>query len=72
MASILSGGVRQLPAPPPLIAFSLSLFPPPRGRRALSSFSTMAAGEWQLCGDRFYDRTTLYHLDWDVDLEDMR
>ena len=32
----------------------------------------MAAGEWQLCGDRFYERTTLYHLDWDVDLEDMR
>jgi hypothetical protein len=31
-----------------------------------------SAGEWQLCGDRFYERTTLYQLDWDVELGDMR
>jgi hypothetical protein len=31
-----------------------------------------SAGERQLCGDRFYERTTLYHLDWDVELNDMR
>jgi hypothetical protein len=32
----------------------------------------MAAGDWQLCGDRFYERVVLHHLDWDVCLADMR
>jgi hypothetical protein len=31
------------------------------------------AGEWELCGDRFYERAELYRPAWGgVDVEDMR
>ena len=34
---------------------------------------TCAAGEWEACGDRFYERHELYTMSWsDVRLDQMR
>ena len=41
---------------------------------AFRSFSTLSmAGEWELCGDRFYERVELYRPTWGgLEVEDMR
>ena len=44
-----------------------------RGWRSTSPVCVTTVGEWELCGDRFYERRELYAMAWgDVRLQYLR